>query len=270
MDPDEIDLQVHRAAKLLELESLLDRKPKTLSGGQLQRVALGRAIVRNPDVFLLDEPLSNLDAKFRTNMRLQISRLHQKLNATFIYVTHDQTEAMTMADRIVIMKDGEIQQADTPKELYYHPANAFVAGFLGQPQMNFVKSILTKKEQHYQVSFNGYVISLPDNKETDKLVPYVNKTVLLGLRPEDVSPDSDFFKEHSVNRFFGKVTDISLVESDIFLTVECNGEYLTARAASTCPLHSNVTAEFAVNASHLHLFDPDTKESICHLNTETL
>ena len=158
---DEIDKRVHEAAKILEIEHLLDRKPKALSGGQRQRVALGRAMVRNPAVFLLDEPLSNLDAKLRTSMRTEIIKLHKKLATTFIYVTHDQTEAMTMGDRIVVMKDGIIQQVDTPQNLYDMPCNMFVAGFIGSPQMNFLDGTLIKKGELYGVDLGGDVIPCP-------------------------------------------------------------------------------------------------------------
>ena len=162
---DEIDKRVHEAAKILEIEHLLDRKPKALSGGQRQRVALGRAMVRNPAVFLLDEPLSNLDAKLRTSMRTEIIKLHKKLSTTFIYVTHDQTEAMTMGDRIVVMKDGIIQQVDTPQNLYDMPCNMFVAGFIGSPQMNFLDGTIVKKGDQYSVDLGGDLIPLP--KETN-------------------------------------------------------------------------------------------------------
>ena len=154
---DEIDKRVHEAAKILEIEHLLDRKPKALSGGQRQRVALGRAMVRNPAVFLLDEPLSNLDAKLRTSMRTEIIKLHKKLATTFIYVTHDQTEAMTMGDRIVVMKDGIIQQVDTPQNLYDMPCNMFVAGFIGSPQMNFLDGTIVKKGDQYSVDLGGQI-----------------------------------------------------------------------------------------------------------------
>ena len=149
---DEIDRKVHEAAKVLDIEHLLNRKPKQLSGGQRQRVALGRAMVRDPAVFLLDEPLSNLDAKLRTQMRTEIIKLHQKLDTTFVYVTHDQTEAMTMGDRIVVMKGGEIQQADTPQTLYDHPCNLFVAGFIGSPQMNFMDAELGRDADGYKLT----------------------------------------------------------------------------------------------------------------------
>ena len=152
---EEIKRRVEEAARILDIEHLLDRKPKALSGGQRQRVALGRAIVREPKVFLLDEPLSNLDAKLRAQMRTELSKLHQKLGTTFIYVTHDQTEAMTMADRIVVMKDGVIQQVDTPQHLYDLPCNMFVAGFIGSPQMNFIESVVVKKGDTYYVEFGS-------------------------------------------------------------------------------------------------------------------
>ena len=152
---DEIDKRVREAARVLDIEHLLDRKPKALSGGQRQRVALGRAMVRNPAVFLLDEPLSNLDAKLRTSMRTEIIKLHQKLGTTFIYVTHDQTEAMTMGDRIVVMKDGLIQQVDTPQNLYDYPCNMFVGGFIGSPQMNFLDATLVKEGSNYYVDLGG-------------------------------------------------------------------------------------------------------------------
>ena len=184
---DEIDKRVHEAAKILEIEHLLDRKPKALSGGQRQRVALGRAMVRNPAVFLLDEPLSNLDAKLRTSMRTEIIKLHKKLATTFIYVTHDQTEAMTMGDRIVVMKDGIIQQVDTPQNLYDMPCNMFVAGFIGSPQMNFLDGTLIKKGDLYGVDLGGDVIPLPKEKTADgKLDAYVGKKVKMGIRPEDI------------------------------------------------------------------------------------
>ena len=160
---DEIDRKVKEAAKILDLSHLLDRKPKAMSGGQRQRVAMGRAIVRNPQVFLLDEPLSNLDAKLRAQMRTEISKIHKKLGTTFIYVTHDQTEAMTLGDRIVVMKDGIIQQIDTPQNLYERPGNKFVAGFLGSPQMNFIDGVLKKKNNGYCVQFaKKYELAVPD------------------------------------------------------------------------------------------------------------
>lgn len=160
----EIDQRVDEAAKTLGLESLLDRKPKALSGGQRQRVAMGRAIVRHPKVLLMDEPLSNLDAKLRGQMRVEISRLHEKLNSTIIYVTHDQTEAMTLGDRIVVMSDGEVQQIDTPQNLYDSPANKFVAGFIGAPQMNFMDATITEKNGEMFVKVSDHLVKLPKKK----------------------------------------------------------------------------------------------------------
>ena len=180
---DEIDRKVHEAAKVLDIEHLLNRKPKQLSGGQRQRVALGRAMVRDPAVFLLDEPLSNLDAKLRTQMRTEIIKLHQKLDTTFVYVTHDQTEAMTMGDRIVVMKGGEIQQADTPQTLYDHPCNLFVAGFIGSPQMNFMDAELGRDADGYKLTFADQSLHFAGS---DALSEYVGKTVVFGIRPENL------------------------------------------------------------------------------------
>ncbi len=172
---DEIKKRVTEAAKILDIEHLLDRKPKALSGGQRQRVAMGRAIVRNPKVFLMDEPLSNLDAKLRVAMRTEIKKLHNKLQTTFMYVTHDQTEAMTMGTRIVVMKDGVIQQVDTPANLYTKPDNVFVAGFIGSPQMNFVTATLSKENGSVYASFGDNKIMIPNGKVTPELEGYIGK-----------------------------------------------------------------------------------------------
>ena len=182
---EEIKRRVNEAAEILGISHLLDRKPKALSGGQRQRVALGRAIVRNPKVFLLDEPLSNLDAKLRTQMRTEISKLHQRLKTTFIYVTHDQTEAMTMGDRIVVMKDGNIQQIDTPQNLYEKPCNDFVAGFIGTPPMNFIDTTLIKEKNKFILTFEDVKIELPDEKNVNNILEnYLNQPVIMGIRPE--------------------------------------------------------------------------------------
>ncbi|MBE6595990.1 MAG: sn-glycerol-3-phosphate ABC transporter ATP-binding protein UgpC, partial [Ruminococcaceae bacterium] len=184
---EEIKRRVEEAARILDITHLLDRKPKALSGGQKQRVALGRAIVRNPKVFLLDEPLSNLDAKLRATMRTELTKLHKRVETTFIYVTHDQVEAMTMATRIVVMKDGLIQQVDTPQHLYDLPCNIFVAGFIGTPQMNFINGTLTQPKGSDDIYFNfdGNSIKLPAEKNADgQLKDYIDKEVIAGLRPE--------------------------------------------------------------------------------------
>ncbi len=181
---EEIDQKVRNAAKILDLEHLLDRKPKALSGGQRQRVAMGRAIVRSPKVFLMDEPLSNLDAKLRGQMRVEISKLHQRLETTIIYVTHDQTEAMTLGTRIVVMKDGVIQQVDTPQNLYHRPCNKFVAGFIGAPQMNMIDAVVGKDGADVTLTFGDHTIALPEGK-AKKLeeAGYVGKTVTLASAP---------------------------------------------------------------------------------------
>ena len=181
---EEIKRRVEEAARILDITHLLDRKPKALSGGQKQRVALGRAIVRNPKVFLLDEPLSNLDAKLRATMRTELTKIHNRVGTTFIYVTHDQVEAMTMATRIVVMKDGLIQQVDTPQNLYDSPCNLFVAGFIGTPQMNFINGTLTKKGEDMYFNFEDKSIKLPAEKANDPaLKEYVDREVIVGLRP---------------------------------------------------------------------------------------
>ena len=196
MPREEIARRVGEAARILGIEEYLDRKPKALSGGQRQRVALGRAIVRDPKVFLFDEPLSNLDAKLRANMRTEISKLYQRLGTTFIYVTHDQTEAMTMGTRIVVMKDGFIQQVDTPQHLYDMPCNEFVAGFIGSPQMNFVDAVLVKQGEDFALKFDEYTIVLPESKNKNNcLAPYVGKEVRLGIRPEHVHDEAEFIEK---------------------------------------------------------------------------
>ena len=189
----EIDRKVHEAAQTLGIEEYLNRKPRALSGGQRQRVALGRAMVRNPSVFLLDEPLSNLDAKLRTQMRTEIIRLHKQLETTFVYVTHDQTEAMTMADRIVVMKDGIIQQVDTPQALYHSPKNLFVAGFIGSPQMNFIDADVIPEGGEVFLHFGECRIRVPAALASHApLREYGGKQVTLGLRPEDLHTEDSF------------------------------------------------------------------------------
>ena len=195
---DEIKKRVTEAAKILDIEHLLDRKPKALSGGQRQRVAMGRAIVRNPKVFLMDEPLSNLDAKLRVAMRTEIKKLHNKLQTTFMYVTHDQTEAMTMGTRIVVMKDGVIQQVDTPANLYTKPDNVFVAGFIGSPQMNFVTATLSKENGSVYASFGDNKIMIPNGKVTPELEGYIGKEVIVGIRPEDIHDDLRLYVMHTL------------------------------------------------------------------------
>ena len=210
---DEIDRKVHEAAKVLDIEHLLNRKPKQLSGGQRQRVALGRAMVRDPAVFLLDEPLSNLDAKLRTQMRTEIIKLHQKLDTTFVYVTHDQTEAMTMGDRIVVMKGGEIQQADTPQTLYDHPCNLFVAGFIGSPQMNFMDAELGRDADGYKLTFADQSLHFAGS---DALSEYVGKTVVFGIRPENLHTSGEKFTQNTAHTLTMHVDIAELMGAEIY------------------------------------------------------
>lgn len=195
----EIKERVEYAAKILEIENLLDRKPRQLSGGQRQRVAVGRAIVRKPKVFLFDEPLSNLDAKLRVQMRTEISKLHHQLGATMIYVTHDQTEAMTMGDRIVVMKDGIVQQIDTPLNLFFYPKNKFVAGFIGSPAMNFIEGNIINSNGMKFVSLKRELQLVLTEKQKVKLSDYIGKNIVLGIRPENIILDAvEFSQKHSI------------------------------------------------------------------------
>ena len=260
---DEIDKRVREAAKILDIEHLLDRKPKALSGGQRQRVALGRAMVRNPAVFLLDEPLSNLDAKLRTSMRTEIIKLHQKLATTFIYVTHDQTEAMTMGDRIVVMKDGVIQQVDTPQNLYDLPCNMFVAGFIGSPQMNFLDATLNKDGETYWIDLSGDKIVLPAEKTADgKLDAYVGKAVKMGIRPEDIKDDPEFIEKHKECKLSADVEVSELMGSEIYLYLDYKGNKMTARVAPTSKARNGSTVTVAFDAHKVHLFDVETELTI--------
>ena len=255
---DEIDRRVHEAARALDLEHLLNRKPKALSGGQRQRVALGRAMVRNPAVFLLDEPLSNLDAKLRTAMRAEISRLHKRLQTTFVYVTHDQTEAMTMGDRIVVMKNGVIQQNDTPQNLYDTPCNLFVAGFIGSPQMNFLDAVIAEEGGKLVAKTCGASVSLPERME--KARSYMGKTVVLGVRPEDLDPVED-----GGSYDLEAVIEIAeLMGAETHLHLDCQGAKLVVKAPSSYPGRVGDTAKLALNKNKLHLFDKETEEAIAH------
>ena len=233
---DEIARKVEEAARILDISHLLSRKPKALSGGQRQRVALGRAIVREPQVFLLDEPLSNLDAKLRAQMRTEISKLHQKLGTTFIYVTHDQTEAMTMGDRIVVMKDGYIQQIDTPTNLYNDPVNQFVAGFIGSPQMNFIDAKLLKVDGKYVVEFGSedtkttrgvkYQVTVPESKvDPEVLEPLVDQEVVLGVRPECIHDEPAFLAQATTGVINTTVEVTEMMGAETYL-------YSTARVSS--------------------------------------
>ena len=261
MPKDEIDKRVREAARVLDIEHLLKRKPKALSGGQRQRVALGRAMVRSPSVFLLDEPLSNLDAKLRTNMRTEIKKLHQRLGTTFIYVTHDQTEAMTMGDRIVVMKDGVIQQVDSPQNLYKHPQNMFVAGFIGSPQMNFLDAEVKSKNGKIFLSLAENELDVTDSfAKTNEIKEYFNKSVKVGIRPEDVTVDNEFIVKNPDKVLTAKLEVSELMGSESYLYLDYYGQKLTARVDADSP--TNETVELGILTDRIHLFDPNSTSNI--------
>ena len=260
---DEIKRRVQEAAKILDITHLLERKPKALSGGQRQRVALGRAIVRDPKVFLMDEPLSNLDAKLRVQMRVEISKLHQRLNTTFIYVTHDQTEAMTMGTRIVVMKDGFIQQIDSPTELYQHPVNTFVAGFIGMPPMNFIPAKLALAGNDVTLSFFGFTITLPEKYSTDVVKAYDGKEVILGVRSEAITDEAAAVEANPKCTFKAHVDVVEMLGAETYLYVTVGDMSITCRVDPT-EKHSHVgdNATFAIDGKRVHLFDKETQRTI--------
>ena len=260
---EDIKRRVEEAARILGIEQYLDRKPKALSGGQRQRVALGRAIVRNPKVFLLDEPLSNLDAKLRAQMRTEISKIYQRLGTTFIYVTHDQTEAMTMGTRIVVMKDGFIQQVDTPQHLYDMPCNMFVAGFIGSPQMNFIDAKCTIQGDKATLTFGDYSVVLPDYK-AKKLEEggYNGKTVVLGIRPEDISDDPEMIQKNGDCVIESDVTGYELLGAEVLLYYSVAGANMTARVDSDTPARYGDHIKLAFDPHKIHVFDKETELTI--------
>ena len=287
MNRDEIDRRVEEAARVLSIERFLDRKPKALSGGQRQRVALGRAIVREPNAFLMDEPLSNLDAKLRVQMRTEISKLHNRIGTTTIYVTHDQTEAMTMADRIVLLRDGVVQQVATPQEMYDNPKNVFVAGFVGSPAMNFVRARLEKENGGLAVVFGDVRVSLP--KETVQrardVERFTNGEVILGIRPEDLedaglaanargsstleiepqvieSMGSEKYVYFSLDRGLAARTPSLDVDERIGGDDDPSEELLVARVSPESEARRGHVVRLVVDSSKVHLFDPETEASI--------
>jgi multiple sugar transport system ATP-binding protein len=254
---DDIKQRVDDAAKILGIENLLDRKPKELSGGQRQRVALGRAIVREPQVFLMDEPLSNLDAKLRVQMRAEITKLHQRLQTTVIYVTHDQTEAMTMADRIVVMKDGIIMQVGAPKELYDFPDNVFVGGFIGSPAMNFFNG---KLESGKFIAANQE-LEIPEGK-MKILKDYVGKEVTLGIRPEDIH-DEPVFIESSPGSVIDAYIDVAeLMGAETYLYSKLGDNDFVARVDSRTDIKNSQTIKLALDMNKVHFFDVETEQRI--------
>ncbi|MGN0383700.1 MAG: ABC transporter ATP-binding protein [Eubacterium sp.] len=261
----EIDSQVKEAAKILDLEHLLDRKPKALSGGQRQRVAMGRAIVRNPKVFLMDEPLSNLDAKLRVQMRVEIAKLHVKLGTTIIYVTHDQTEAMTLGTRIVVMKDGIIQQVDTPKNLYNNPQNKFVAGFMGSPQMNFIDAKVMSVANEVKLVFGKQSIKVPE-AQGKALVDggYVGKTVVMGIRPEDIHDQEIFIESSQDSKFETTIRLYEMLGAEVFLYFDVEGYPCTARVNPRTTARPGDRVTMAMDLTKLHIFDKETEEVIAN------
>ena len=255
----EIDKMVREAAKVLDIESLLDRKPKALSGGQRQRVAMGRAIVRQPKVFLMDEPLSNLDAKLRVQMRIEISKLHQRLGATIIYVTHDQTEAMTLGTRIVVMKDGVVQQVDSPQKLYNKPNNMFVAGFIGSPQMNFLDGEIKASGDDVEIVVGETALKVHATKAKALIDGgYVGKTVVLGIRPEHLH-DSEMFIETSKDSVIeSKIRVYELLGAEVYLYFDYAGAQLTARVDPRTTAKTGDDVKFALDMEKAHFFDKET------------
>lgn len=259
---EEIDKKVHEAARILDLEHLLDRKPKALSGGQRQRVAMGRAIVRNPKVFLMDEPLSNLDAKLRGQMRIEISKLHQNLGTTIIYVTHDQTEAMTLGTRIVVMKDGVIQQVDTPENLYEKPGNKFVAGFIGAPQMNMVSARVTEQDG-IRLEFCGQSIKLDAERAAVlKNKGYVGKTVILGIRPEDLHDEGNAGKANREACIHAEIRVYEMLGAETYLYFDMDDATWTARLDPSVKAKPGDRVDLYMNTEKLHAFDPETELAI--------
>ena len=262
---EEIKRRVEEAARILDITHLLDRKPKALSGGQKQRVALGRAIVRNPKVFLLDEPLSNLDAKLRAAMRTELTKLHNRVGTTFVYVTHDQVEAMTMATRIVVMKDGLIQQVDTPQNLYDSPCNIFVAGFIGTPQMNFINGTLVKKGEDVYFNFEEHSVKIPAEKANNPaLKDYIGQEVVAGIRPEcilDTEASLAAMPESTIETY---VDVTELMGAEIYLYLVTGETHMTARVSSRSTSRAGDTIKVALDVSRMHIFDKDTERCIVH------
>lgn len=264
VDPVEIHSRVMKAAEVLGLVPYLNRKPKQLSGGQRQRVALGRAIVRDPVVFLLDEPLSNLDAKLRVTMRGELTKLHRQLGCTTIYVTHDQIEAMTMASRIVVMRDGRIQQVGNPREIYDEPANVFVGGFIGTPPMNFIHGKLTDKGV-FVSSKGNYQIKIPEGKlKYARELGYENNDIIFGIRPEDIYDDQN---QVMMQAYPGSIIDITVemsellgAETNIYTSVD--GDPIIAAVPSRDDLAPGQPLKLVMDLNHCHLFDADTEEII--------
>ena len=269
---DEVDKKVHEAAKMLGIEHLLDRRPAALSGGQKQRVAIGSAIMRRPKAFLMDEPLSNLDAKLRAQMRVELEKLHKELKTTVIYVTHDQTEAMTLGTKIIVMKDGVVQQADTPGQIYRHPANKFVAGFIGAPSMNFMETMVTERNGAVYLEADGGV-TLRAKGENEMVLrrAYLGKMVILGLRPEDLQDETTAsahricYEENQLKAF---VDLREMIGAEAYLHMNTGKNLITARVPSEVPVTVKESITLYADMEKAQIFDPFTEENILSLPVE--
>jgi multiple sugar transport system ATP-binding protein len=258
---DEIDRRVKEAAGILGIEDLLDRKPKQLSGGQRQRVAVGRAIVREPNVFLMDEPLSNLDAKLRVQARAEISKLHIRLETTFIYVTHDQVEAMTMGTRIAVLDKGLLMQIDTPQNLYDSPANRFVAGFIGSPAMNFFSAQLVERDGKVAVDTGDFVVFVPDEKQS-VYRPHLGKAVEFGIRPEDIHDPQYAPPGIKESRVDAKVTVTELMGNEVIVYLETANQEFLGRFDPRTSASVGKTVGASFNMGNMHIFDSETEQAI--------
>lgn len=258
---DEIDRRVKEAAEILGLAHLLDRRPKALSGGQRQRVAVGRAIVREPAVFLMDEPLSNLDAKLRVTARAEISKLHKRLGTTFIYVTHDQVEAMTMGDRILVLKDGVLQQIDSPRNLYESPDNVFVAGFIGSPSMNFFDATLVAENGELSVDTGGFRLPVPAGQR-QQIDSYVGRQLIFGIRPEHIH--AQIYQPANVNAapLTAKVDVVELLGHELHVYLDTGQESLVATVDTRLAPAVGQELDLVVDVDRVHLFDKETEKAI--------
>lgn len=263
LDKDEIEKRVRSAAKILGLEDYLNRKPKALSGGQRQRVAVGRAIVRNPKVFLFDEPLSNLDAKLRVQMRSELSRLHKELGATIIYVTHDQVEAMTMGDRIVVMKDCCVQQVDSPLNLYNQPSNKFVAGFIGSPSMNFVEGIIQKSDNKFLFISKQKKLILPiPEKKSQKISDYNDNEVWLGIRPENILIKNENELNENDSLIIAEIDLVEPLGNTVLVYFDFEGQQFIVEHRGYGELKKGNKQKFLIDSDKIHLFNKQTEQRI--------
>ncbi|HLH74998.1 MAG TPA: ABC transporter ATP-binding protein [Chloroflexota bacterium] len=257
----EIDRRVHEAAEILGINALLNRKPKQLSGGQRQRVALGRAIVREPKVFLMDEPLSNLDAKLRVATRAELIKLHQRLQTTVIYVTHDQTEAMTMGSRIAVLRDGILQQLDTPQTLYDRPANMFVAGFIGSPAMNFFDAKLVGTPDAMYIDGNTFKVRVPADK-AEKLISNLGKEIVFGIRPEDIVDRSTVQNVPAESTMKVQVNVVEPLGSEQYVYLLTGDSEFVAKMDARLPIRAGQQMEVVLDLAHMHTFDRTTQVAI--------